>query len=119
MEIKDLKSQLVIVVGFLALSYLFDSDVLSYIALALGALFLISEMASKAILWLWWKIAHVLGWINTRILLSIVFYVILIPIATLSKIFKRDPLLIKWPGKGSSFVIRDHTFQPSDLENPW
>ena len=35
-ESQDLKSQLVIVTGFLALSFLFDSKVMAYVALILG-----------------------------------------------------------------------------------
>lgn len=37
-------------------------------------------------------IAGILGWINTRILLAIFFYLILTPISLLLKIFHTDPL---------------------------
>lgn len=37
-------------------------------------------------------IAGALGWINTRILLSIFFYLILTPISLLLKLFRADPL---------------------------
>ena len=73
-DIKDLKSQLVIVTGFLFLSYLFDATWLTNTALVLGLIFLISTKLSNAVLWFWDKLAHVLGWINTRIILSLVFY---------------------------------------------
>lgn len=116
---QDRTSQLVIVTGFMALSYLFNIPVLGQLALVLGFIFLISDFLSKGILWLWWKLAHILGWINTRILLSVVFYVILLPMAMLSRIFTRDPLKIKWRKHDSTFVIRDHLYSRSDLENPW
>lgn len=118
-ENQDLKSQLVIVTGFLALSFLFKAEILGYLALALGLIFLISPTLSKGILWLWWKIAHVLGWINTRILLSIAFYLVLLPFALLSRLFSKDPLALKWKKQGSAFIKRDHLYQPEDLENPW
>ncbi len=38
------------------------------------------------------KIAHVLGWINTRILLGLIFYVIITPIGFILKIFGKDLL---------------------------
>lgn len=116
---QDRTSELVIVTGFMALSYLFNIPVLGQLALVLGFIFLISDFLSKGILWLWWKLAHILGWINTRILLSVVFYVILLPMAMLSRIFTRDPLKIKWRKHDSTFVIRDHLYSRSDLENPW
>ncbi len=118
-DIKDLKAQLVIVTGFLFLSWLFDSDWLTNAALLLGLVFLISPKLSNAILWFWDKLAHVLGWINTRILLSLVFYVFLFPIALLFRLFTRDPLSLKWNKTSSTFTIRDHKYVSSDLENPW
>lgn len=119
MSQQDRTSQLVIVTGFMALSYLFNIPVLGQLALVLGFIFLISDFLSKGILWLWWKLAHILGWINTRILLSVVFYVILLPMALLSRIFTRDPLKIKWKKHDSTFTVRDHLYIPGDLENPW
>ena len=42
--------------------------------------------------WLWMKLAHLLGWVNTRLLLGIVFFVIITPMAIVMKIFGRDAL---------------------------
>ena len=100
-DIKDVKSQLVIVIGFLFLSYIFDVNYfretalfdvtwLRNTALILGLIFTVSPTLSKAVLWFWGKLAHVLGWINTRIILSLVFYLFLLPIALLFKLFNRD-----------------------------
>ena len=118
-EVQDLKSQLVIVTGFLFLSYLFDVAWLMNIALALGLVFLISAKLSSAVLWFWGKLAHVLGWINTRIILSAVFYLFLFPIAILFRLFNKDPLSLNWKNKDSTFKVRDHLYKPIDLENPW
>ena len=40
----------------------------------------------------WMKIGHVLGWINSRVILSLVFLVVLLPIALIMKLFSYDPL---------------------------
>ena len=40
--------------------------------------------------WMW--LGHVLGWINTRILLGLVFYILFAPIGFLLRMSKRDPL---------------------------
>ena len=42
--------------------------------------------------WLWMKLAHLLGWVNTRLLLGIIFFVIITPMAIVMKIFGRDAL---------------------------
>ena len=118
-DIKDVKSQLVIVTGFLFLSYLFEVNWLMNVALVLGLIFVISPALSKAVLWFWEKLALVLGWINTRIILSLVFYLFLLPIALLFKLFNRDPLSMNWNNTSSSFIVRDHEYKAVDLENPW
>ena len=41
---------------------------------------------------IWIKIGIILGWINSRIILGIVYCVILIPISLIMKLFKYDPL---------------------------
>ena len=41
---------------------------------------------------IWIKIGIILGWINSKIILGIVFFVILIPISLIMKTFKYDPL---------------------------
>ena len=45
------------------------------------------------------KLGDYLGWINSRIILGIVFIVILNPIAFIMKLFKYDPLRQKWSKK--------------------
>ena len=41
---------------------------------------------------IWMKIGHVLGWVNSRIILGIVFILVLQPIALIMRFFKYDPL---------------------------
>ena len=43
----------------------------------------------------WMKLGYILGWLNSRIILGIVFLIILQPIALLMRIFGHDPLKIK------------------------
>ena len=42
--------------------------------------------------WLWWKLAFALGWINARIILTIIFIVLLVPLAIIWRLIGRDPL---------------------------
>ncbi len=43
----------------------------------------------------WMKLGHILGWINSRIILGLVFLIVLQPIALIMKIFGHDPLKTK------------------------
>lgn len=40
----------------------------------------------------WWKVAAVLGWINARIILTIMFVLLLVPIGLIWRAIGRDPL---------------------------
>jgi len=44
----------------------------------------------------WLKIGEILGWIWTRILLTIIFFVIVGPISVLMKLFNKDSLKFKF-----------------------
>lgn len=43
----------------------------------------------------WIKLGYILGWINSRIILAIVFILVLQPIAIIMKLVGHDPLRIK------------------------
>ena len=43
----------------------------------------------------WMKLGYILGWINSRIILGLVFFIVLQPIAILMKFFGHDPLRLK------------------------
>lgn len=49
----------------------------------------------KPVYAIWMKLAVLLGWINTRLILTVVFYAIFTPIALILKLFRNDLLDIK------------------------
>jgi hypothetical protein len=111
------KTLLVIVIGLLIISLKYEK--LFFVALGIGLLSLLSSFFAKWIEWFWFKIAHVLGWINTRIILSLFYFLIVLPIASISKLFTKDPLMLKAKNAGSLYVTRDHLYKKEDLENIW
>jgi hypothetical protein len=49
----------------------------------------------------WWRVAGVLGYVNSRVLLCLVFMVVMAPLNAISRLVGRDPLAIRrerWPG---------------------
>lgn len=117
-KVNKYKVVLVITVGMSLLSILFSSRILLYIGLGAGILSLISEKLADGVVWVWNKIAQVLGFINTRILLSLVYFVFLLPISALSKMFSKNGV-IKKRKKDSYFEQRDHLYTPEDISNAW
>lgn len=119
------KNILVIVIGFSVIAFIFRnrfpefSTILGRVALGIGLLSLISSFAAKWIEWAWLKLALGLGWINSRILLSVIYFVFLLPVAWVSRLFTKDPLKLKAKTAGSLYHVRDHEYKKEDLENIW
>ncbi|HTY36258.1 MAG TPA: SxtJ family membrane protein [Bacteroidota bacterium] len=53
----------------------------------------------------WMKFAFVLGWINTRLLLGIFFYLILTPGGLIMRLLGRDALKLKFDRKAGTYWI--------------
>lgn len=115
---KKLEAVLVIAAGFMLLFFAFKFKWLLLVAFFVAALSALSDSALHAITWFWFKLAHVLGWLNTRILLALVFYLFLFPVALVVKLFNKDGLKLKNKDV-SCFSPRNHTYKAEDLENTW
>lgn len=49
----------------------------------------------------WWKFALALGYVNARVILTIAFTIVLLPISIVWRLIGRDPLhrrRVQWPG---------------------
>lgn len=52
---------------------------------------------------LWMKLGEILGWINSRIIFSLIFILILLPISFIMKLLGHNPLNLKISEKKKSF----------------
>ncbi len=120
-ESEKAKAQLVIVTGLVVLYFIFKSryPYLLIAAAAIGVICIAIPVAGDLIVKGWYKFAEVLGAINGKILLSIVFFVVLVPVAILSKMGKKNPLALKRESKKSVFIDRNHKYTSKDLEQVW
>jgi len=118
---------LVIVVGFLVIAYFIGSgenskhnwaDGLTIAATLIGLIQIISPTLGNFVVKGWNMIGLVLGWINTRILLSIVFYFVVFPVAMIYKLTNKNSLQRKRIS-GSIFRTRNHSYTAKNLENIW
>ena len=85
---------LVISMGFLILYLVFAWQWAVLVSLIVGVVGVLSSYLSKKIEWVWMKIAQLLGYIIPNILLTLMFFLFLYPIALLSKLFSKDPLML-------------------------
>ena len=109
----------VIVGGLLIISLVFDFEVLVYISAVIAMASGLFPPVGRMINWLWMRLALILGWFNSRVLLSVVYFILLFPIALVSRLFTKDSLQLKPKEKKSYFEERNHTFTKEDLINTW
>ena len=113
------KSTLTIVIGFLLLSNYSHSKPLLIIAIVIGLIGIFSENLNDKIIWLWTKISKLLGYIMPNILLSIVFYFFLTPLAFINKLNRnKNPLQLK-NNSSSMFIKNRKLFSSKSLEKIW
>ena len=113
------KSTLTIVIGFVLLSNYFNSKPLLILAIAIGLIGVFSEKANDKIIWFWTKLTELLGYIMPNILLGIVFYFFLTPLAFINKLNrKKNPLQLK-NTTNSVFISTRKEFSPESLEKIW
>ena len=66
------------------------------VAASVGVVLVIGGLLAPAALKvpnrLWWRFATVLGWINSRILLTVFFFLVLTPAGLVMRLFGRSPL---------------------------
>ena len=69
---------------------------------------------------IWFGVAHVMGTVMSKVILSLVYVLVTTPIGVLRRVFGADPMRLKgWRAGGSAFDDRDHTFVAKDLETPF
>lgn len=118
-EITYYRTVFVLVFVFAISGILLQKDGLIYIACLLMALQIFLKKAAFAVAEFWLRISHILGVINTRILLALVFILFLIPLALLFRALRGDFMNIRNKPRDSSWHELRHTYVAADLEKPW
>ena len=82
-------------------------QIIGIIALTFVGLGLIIPVVLKPLYFVWMTFAAILGWVMTRVILSLVFYLIITPIALLTKLLGEDFLALKRAESDSYWNYRD------------
>jgi hypothetical protein len=118
-KLKAKSTILVIVVGFIIIYAYSKNFNFLKVSIIIGLLGVISDKASLFIDKIWFKISHILSLIIPNILLGTIFYLILFPIALLSRLFGNKDQLMLINNKESFFKNRIQKFKIKSFENPW
>lgn len=105
-----------IVFIFIALFFLLknkQNNIPIFIYISAIFLFLASTfpILLKPIYIIWIRLAILLGWINTRLILFAIFYLVFTPMGLLMKLFRFDPLERRIDKKKTSYWIKKEAIE--------
>ena len=80
---------------------------------------LIAPGTLKIVYKIWMRIGLAFGWVNTRIVLAIVFYLFFTPMGILMKIFRKDPMRRKVDDGAISYRCASVKQPKEHMERPY
>ena len=116
-EIKNIKSEksdlrkfgitigviLLIIAGFLFWKEKESFQILLTFGIIFCILGIVIPFILKPIYWVWMIFATILGWIMTRVILSLLFYIIVTPIGLISRLFGKQFVELRWDKSNNSY----------------
>ncbi len=121
---KIYEALLVISTAFLVL-YLFgmlkhgeSKLIFLYLACGIGISGIFIRPLARLIAMAWYKMADLLSFVMSKLLMSLVYILILVPVATLYRLTKKDKLQLKRSSK-TKWIAREHQYTADDLKNIW
>lgn len=109
---------LVLVLGLILLYWFKRRDGWLIAALAIGGVSLVVPAAARWVHWGWSRLSLLMGEISGRLLLTLVYILLLLPLSLLARWFGRSGIR-RSPGGNSYFADRSHSFDKEDLMHPW
>ncbi len=67
----------------------------------------------------WMAIGKVLGWINSRIILGLIFYLMILPIGLVMRLFGRDPMRRRLDKGALSYRVQSTNQPKENVERPF
>lgn len=116
---EPVKTMLTITVGFLVVFLLTKINAFLLVALGIGLIGMLSTFLSKQVDFLWMKLTWILGMIVPTILLSLIFFLFLFPLALLSRIFGKKNVMYLKNTNSSLFKDKIKAFDKASFEQPW
>ncbi len=68
---------------------------------------------------IWMKIGHAIGWVNTRLILGLLFYLMVLPMGLVMRLFGKAPMTRKRDKSVSSYRIISVSESKNRMEKPF
>jgi hypothetical protein len=118
MRIKTLETILVLILALL-IGYYFNRHTYWLVAAAaLAGIALLIPALAQMIHTGWMKLGETMGLITSKIILTLIFFLVLVPLSWLAARFRKPVLKMK-PGAGSFFKSRNFTYTAKSMEDMW
>jgi hypothetical protein len=119
MKEKKLETLLVIVLALCVAYWFSGRRYLLAIAIGIGLAGLLIPAAASLIHYGWSKLTLALGFISRNVLLTVVFIIILVPLAILRRLFGKAGMRLKTGNAHTFYTERNHLYKKEDMENVW
>jgi len=88
------------------------------VAAVLASMALVLPAALGPVYKIWMLFAEALGWVNTRIILSLIFFLIFFPFGIIMRMFN-DPMRRKFDQAADSYRVPSNPTKPENMERPF
>ncbi len=85
----------------------------------MGVAGVFSKTISRIIHSGWMKVAYLLSLVLPKVLLALIFYLVLLPVALLSRVFRKERPLRLENHPGSMFIEMKKVFKKENFIKPW
>jgi len=85
----------------------------------LWAMALIYPFSLKPVYKFWMTLGGILGFINTRIILGVLFFAVFLPFGIVMRVFGKDPMSRKLDTEAETYRVVSERRDPSHLEKPY
>jgi hypothetical protein len=118
-DTKPIGTMLVLAMGCLLAFVAWHAKLALWLSFVFGGVGIFSGYLSRQIARVWMGLARLLGRISNALLLSVVYWFVVVPVALIRRLRKKDKLTHFDRAATSNFVERNHFFQKEDLEKTW
>jgi hypothetical protein len=117
-DLRAVQVQLAVVAVLAALYAYYRAETLLWGAVGLGISFVALPAWGRLFARGWERLGLLLGKINGTVLLAALFFFVLVPVALLYRMRRRNALFLRRP-EGTLWQERGGKISPEDLEHPW
>jgi hypothetical protein len=119
-RIQALETVVLWAIFLLMLRFILKSEIPLYLALTWLLVSLLFKRFISRVSSLWFRFSRAISQVNNWVILSMIFFVFLTPLALLYRLLAKNPLMFKKEKNlNSYFNIRNYSFTKKDFEKLW